>query len=125
MKTIKFKGKCIKLQIWDSAGQEKYKSLIPSYIRGASIIFSVYDITSNKINIKLFYEEKFKKNLFIKTIFFFNKENFIIIKFIFFWDKKTFENLNIWISFTRNIDSSMVVICGNKKDLESERYFNK
>jgi len=47
MKTIKFNGKVIKLQIWDSAGQEKYKSLIPSYIRGASIIFAVYDITSN------------------------------------------------------------------------------
>jgi len=47
MKTIKYKGKSIKLQIWDSAGQEKYKSLIPSYIRGASIIYAVYDITSN------------------------------------------------------------------------------
>jgi GTPase SAR1 family protein len=37
----------MKLQIWDSAGQEKYKSLILSYIRGSSIIFVVYDITSN------------------------------------------------------------------------------
>lgn len=47
MKTIKFKGKSIKLQMWDSAGQEKYKSLIPSYIRGASIIFAVFDLSSN------------------------------------------------------------------------------
>ena len=54
MKTIKYKGKSIKLQIWDSAGQEKYKSLIPSYIRGASIIYAVYDITSNYFVI-LFY----------------------------------------------------------------------
>jgi GTPase SAR1 family protein len=38
--------KILKLQLWDSAGQEKYKSLIPSYLRGASIIFVVYDATS-------------------------------------------------------------------------------
>ena len=45
-KTLKFKGKIMKLQIWDSAGQEKFKSLIPNYIRGASLIFLVYDITN-------------------------------------------------------------------------------
>ena len=41
-----FRDKSIKLQIWDSAGQEKYKALIPNYIRGSSIIFLLYDITS-------------------------------------------------------------------------------
>lgn len=46
-KTVKFKGRSLKLQIWDSAGQEKYKSLIHSYIRGSAIIFVIYDITSN------------------------------------------------------------------------------
>ena len=51
-KTLKFKGKFIKIQIWDSAGQEKYKSLIPSYIKGSSIIFVVYDICSKN---KTFY----------------------------------------------------------------------
>lgn len=51
-KTIKFKGTYIKLQIWDTAGQEKYKSLIPSYVRGAAIIYLVYDITSKSILIK-------------------------------------------------------------------------
>ena len=45
-KTIKFQGKIIKLQIWDSAGQEKFKSLIPNYIRGASLVFLVFDITN-------------------------------------------------------------------------------
>ena len=44
-KTMRYKGKSFKLQIWDSAGQEKFKSLIPNYIRGASLIFLVYDIT--------------------------------------------------------------------------------
>ncbi len=47
-KTIKYKGKIIKLQIWDSAGQEKFRSLIPNYIRSASLVFIVYDITNRK-----------------------------------------------------------------------------
>ena len=34
------------MQIWDSAGQERYKALIPSYVRGASIVFIVYDVTN-------------------------------------------------------------------------------
>lgn len=45
-KTVKFRGRSLKIQMWDTAGQEKYKSLIPSYIRGSSIIFLVYDVTS-------------------------------------------------------------------------------
>ena len=48
---MKFKGRYIKIQIWDSAGQEKYKSLIPSYIRGSSIIYVVYDISSNFLHL--------------------------------------------------------------------------
>ena len=44
---IEFRDNTIKLQIWDSAGQERYKALIPSYVRGASIIFILYDV-SNK-----------------------------------------------------------------------------
>jgi small GTP-binding protein len=42
---MRYKSKSFKLQIWDSAGAEKFKSLIPNYIRGASLIFLVYDIT--------------------------------------------------------------------------------
>ena len=48
-KTVRYKDRLIKLQIWDSAGQEKFRSLIPNYIRGSSLIFLIYDI-SNKIS---------------------------------------------------------------------------
>lgn len=48
-KIIKHRGKTIKLQIWDSAGQERYKGLIPSYIKGASLVFVVYDVNSKNI----------------------------------------------------------------------------
>ena len=44
-KNIRFRGQNIKIQIWDSAGQEKYKGLIPSYVRNSSIVFIVYDIS--------------------------------------------------------------------------------
>ena len=45
-KNLNYKGQNIKLLLWDSAGQEKYKGLIPSYVRNSSIVFIVYDITS-------------------------------------------------------------------------------
>ena len=34
--------------MWDSAGLERYRALIPSYVRGASIIFIIYDISSTE-----------------------------------------------------------------------------
>jgi Ras-related protein Rab-6A len=36
----------IRLQIWDTAGQEQFKSLIPSYLRGSTIAILVYSIDS-------------------------------------------------------------------------------
>lgn len=35
----------IRLQIWDTAGQEKFHALIPSYIRNSTVAILVYDIT--------------------------------------------------------------------------------
>jgi small GTP-binding protein len=62
-KNIKYKGQSSKLQIWDTAGQEKYKSLIPSYVRNASSIFIVYDVAS-----KTSFDNVSKWISFIKTI---------------------------------------------------------
>ena len=47
-KTVFYNETIFKLQLWDSAGQEKYRSLIPSYIRGASIIFLIYDLNHHE-----------------------------------------------------------------------------
>ncbi len=38
--------KTIKLQIWDAAGQEKFKSIVSSYYRNSHIVFIVYDLTN-------------------------------------------------------------------------------
>ena len=62
-KNIKYHGKNIKLHIWDKAGQEKYKGLIPSYVRNSSIVFIVYDISS-----KVSFDNIPKWISFIKTI---------------------------------------------------------
>lgn len=44
-KVIELDGQTVKVQIWDTAGQEKYKSLAPMYYRGAAAAIVVYDIT--------------------------------------------------------------------------------
>lgn len=36
----------VRLYLYDTAGQEKFRSLIPMYIRDADVIILVYDITS-------------------------------------------------------------------------------
>lgn len=46
MKTITINGQTVKLQLWDTAGTEKYKSMSASYYRGAHVAFVVFDITS-------------------------------------------------------------------------------
>ena len=78
-KNIKFRGKNIKLQMWDTAGQEKYKGLIPSYVRNSSIVFIVYDISS----------------------------------------KISFNNVPKWINFVKTIESTTLILCGNKIDLNN------
>lgn len=35
----------VKMTIWDTAGQESFKSIIRSYYRNSSAVFLVYDIT--------------------------------------------------------------------------------
>jgi len=38
----------IKLQVWDTAGQEKFKNIIPIYFRGSAAALICFDITSRK-----------------------------------------------------------------------------
>ncbi len=45
-KNVNINGTPVRLLLYDTAGQEKFKSLIPMYIRDANIILVVYDITN-------------------------------------------------------------------------------
>jgi len=46
IKTIKIDNKYIKLQIWDTGGQERFKTITRSYYRGSHGIIIVFDITN-------------------------------------------------------------------------------
>lgn len=57
-KNINEADKKISLQIWDTAGQEKFHSLIPAYIRSSTVAVLVYDITCKQSfdNIQQWYQ---------------------------------------------------------------------
>jgi len=48
IKTIEVENKVVKLQIWDTAGQEKFRTITSSYYRGAHGIIIVYDVTNRE-----------------------------------------------------------------------------
>jgi small GTP-binding protein len=45
VKYIESDGRKVKLQIWDTAGQDRFKTITSSYYRGAHGIVIVYDVT--------------------------------------------------------------------------------
>ena len=47
-KTVNYKGKDYVLNIWDTAGQETYRNLVPMYFRGAQVAIIVVDMTLKK-----------------------------------------------------------------------------
>jgi len=48
-KNINYKGNTCKLQLWDTAGQEKFRSLVPTYLKDAVCAVFVFDISSKSI----------------------------------------------------------------------------
>lgn len=62
IKSLEVEEKNVKLQIWDTAGQDRFRNITASYYRGAAGIMIVYDITDpesfNNINSWLIEIEK-------------------------------------------------------------------
>ncbi|CAF1256146.1 unnamed protein product [Rotaria sordida] len=54
-RTMNHNGKTVKFQIWDTSGQERFRTITSSYYRGAHGIIIVYDVTNAKSfeNIKM------------------------------------------------------------------------
>ena len=48
MKKKEVDGKIIKVQIWDTAGHERFRSITYSYYRGANAIIIVFDLSDKK-----------------------------------------------------------------------------
>ena len=57
-------NKSIKFELWDTAGQEKYRSLAKVFYRNAAVCVLVYDITrkSSFEELKLFWIKELKEN---------------------------------------------------------------
>lgn len=48
IRTIESSGSIVKLQMWDTAGQEKFKTITSAYYKGAHGVILTYDITDRK-----------------------------------------------------------------------------
>jgi GTPase SAR1 family protein len=53
-KVINLEVTLLTIKIWDTAGQEKFRSLGGAFYRGADCCVLVYDITSKKVNTTLY-----------------------------------------------------------------------
>ena len=42
---VTYAGQNYRLQLWDTAGQEKYRSLVPAYLKDANCCLLVFDIS--------------------------------------------------------------------------------
>ena len=75
-KVVDFENKKIKLQLWDTAGQESYKSIIKNYYKDSHLIAFVYDInTRDSFNsiLKYWVEDVKKQNKDAKFLLVGNK----------------------------------------------------
>ena len=80
--------KIIRIQIWDTCGNETYEEIMKNFYRSALCIFVVFSLD----------------------------------------DENSFLNLDKWITDIKNInenESPIIVLIGNKKDIESERQITK
>ena len=52
-------GKIVKIQIWDTAGQDRFRSITKNYYKGAHGIILIYDVTNRKTfdNVKAWVEQ--------------------------------------------------------------------
>jgi small GTP-binding protein len=48
IRTFEHEGSVVKLQMWDTAGQEKFKTITSAYYKGAQGIILVFDLCDRK-----------------------------------------------------------------------------
>ncbi len=88
IKTLNINDNQIKMQIWDTSGEEKFKAIAKNFYRGAHGVLLIYDICE--------------------------KNSFLDVKS---WIEQIIEN-------TDN-DDVVMILCGNKCDMEKERQISK
>ena len=135
-KQLKVGGINIKLQIWDTAGEERYRAITSAYYKGSKGCFIVYDITSEVSfeNVEKWYEEIMKSaEKGISVILVGNKcdlENERKISIEMgqnkaknlnspFFETSALNNINIMTAF-QNISEDIYNKCKNEKNLEDD-----
>ena len=65
IKTTEVANKIIKLQLWDTAGEERFRTITSSYYRGANAVIIVFDPTCHEsfLNVKRWLGEAKKYNI--------------------------------------------------------------
>ena len=135
-KQLKVSGINIKLQIWDTAGEERYRAITSAYYKGSKGCFIVYDITSEISfeNVEKWYEEIRKSaEKEISIILIGNKcdlenERKVSIEMgqnkaknlnCPFFETSALNNTNIMTAF-QNISEDIYNRCKNDKNLEDD-----
>ena len=100
------------LRCRDTAGQERFRSLIPSYIRDSSVAVVVYDITST-----------FSFHCYFHFLFQHADAESKELTPLFFAGRSSFANTVRWIQDVRTerADDVIMVLVGNKTDLSEKR----
>ena len=100
--SVKIKDKIIKLQIWDTCGQEMYRSLISNFYRNASLAMMVYSINSREsfMHINTWLKEvKIQSHPDIKIILIGNKSDLEDSRTVSYEEAKKFKEENQLLYF--------------------------
>ena len=100
--TTKIEDKIIKLQIWDTCGQEVYRSLITNFYRNASLAMMVYSIDSREsfLHINQWLKEvRIQSNPDVKIILIGNKADLQNEREVSFEEAKRYKDENQLLYF--------------------------
>ena len=100
--STKIENKIIKLQIWDTCGQEVYRSLITNFYRNASLAMMVYSIDSKEsfIHINQWLKEvKIQSHPDVKIILVGNKADLKDKREVTYEEAKKFKDENLLLYF--------------------------
>jgi Ras-related protein Rab-1A len=144
MKTIVVNQQTIKLQIWDTAGMEKYQSITSSYYKGAHACIIVYDITdresfdSTEKWIESFYKfcnPEIEKIILLignkcdlsmnRKVSFEEAENFAVKNNLFYQESSAKDSINIEEIFQAIGMKLLKIHAGNKNSMINKQHASK